>query len=179
MRPGQPQPQPQINANLQHEPVGAKFERVAIDIMGELPLTANGNRYILVISDYFSKWTQAFPLKDMTALTVADTLVNECFSLFGVPRWLHSDQGSNFESELFQELCQLLDVKKTRTTPYHPQSDGMVERFNRTLQQMLKAFVRENRDDWDDHLPLLMMAYQSSPHESTGMSPNMMMFGEE
>jgi len=170
---------PQNRAKLQQEPVGGRFDRVAIDIMGELPVTEAGNRYILVLSDYFTKWTQAFPLKDITAQTVADTLVNQCFSLFGMPRWLHSDQGSNFEAELFSQMCQLLDIRKTRTTPYHPQSDGMVERFNRTCQQMIKAFVNENRDDWDDHLPLLMMAYRSSPHESTGMSPNLMMFGEE
>ena len=170
---------PHHKAKLQQEPVGAKFERVAIDIMGELPLTESGNRYILVICDYFTKWTQAFPLKDQTAFTVADTLVTHCFSLFGMPRWLHSDQGSNFESELFAELCKLLDIRKTRTTPYHPQSDGMVERLNRTCQQMVKVFVNENRNDWDDHLPLLLMAYRSSPHESTGLSPNLMMFGEE
>ena len=164
---------------LQQEPVGGRFERVAIDIMGELPLTENGNRYILVLSDYFTKWTQAFPIPNQTAATVADALVTNCFSLLGIPHWLHSDQGSNFESELFQELCKLLDIHKTRTLAYHPQSDGQVERFNRTCKQMIKAFVNENMTDWDDHLPLLMMAYRASPHESTGLTPNMMMFGEE
>ena len=170
---------PRRRAKLQQNPVGARFERAAIDIMCELPVTEAGNRYILVISDYFTKWTQAFPLRDMTAQTVADTLINQCFSLFGLPRWLHSDQGSNFESELFSEMCKLLDIHKTRTTPYHPQSDGMVERFNRTCQQMIKAFVNENWNDWDDHLPLLLMAYRSSPQESTGLSPKLMMFSEE
>jgi transposase InsO family protein len=132
-----------------------------------------------VISDYFTKWTQAFPIPNQTAATVADTLVTNCFSLFGVPRWLHSDQGTNFESELFQELCKLLDIHKTRTLAYHPQSDGQVERFNRTCKQMLKTFVNENMTDWDDHLPLLLMAYRATPHESTGLSPNLMMFGDE
>ncbi len=164
---------------MQQEPAGGRFERVAIDIMGELPLTENGNRYILVISDYFTKWTQAFPIPNQTAAMVADTLMTNCFSLLGMPRWLHSDQGSNFESELFRELCSLLDVHKTRTVAYHPQSDGQVERFNRTCKQMLKAFVNENQTDWDDHLPLLLMAYRATPHESTGLSPNLMMFGEE
>ena len=144
--------------------------------MGELPETSNGNKYVLVLCDYFTKWTQAFALKDQTAYTVADTLMTQCFNLFGLPEVIHSDQGRNFESGLFKELCQLLDIEKTRTTPYHPQSDGMVERFNRTCQQMLKAFINENRDD---HLPYLMMAYRSSPHESTGLSPNMMMFGKK
>ena len=170
---------PRPRAALQQEPVGQRFERVAIDIMGELPETINGNKYILVLSDYFTKWTQAFALKDQTAFTVAEALMTNCFNFFGMPRWIHSDQGRNFESELFSELCGLLEIHKTRTTPYHPQSDGMVERFNRTCQQMLKCFINENRDDWDDHLPYIMLAYRSSPHESTGMSPNLMMFGEE
>ncbi len=170
---------PKRQGLMQQEPVGGRFERVAIDIMGELPVTENGNKYILVISDYFTKWTQAFPIPNQTAATVADTLVTNCFSLFGVPRWLHSDQGTNFESELFQELCKLLDIHKTRTLAYHPQSDGQVERFNRTCKQMLKTFVNENMTDWDDHLPLLLMAYRATPHESTGLSPNLMMFGDE
>ena len=134
---------------------------------------------MLVLCDYFRKWTQAFALKDQTAYTVADTLMTQCFNLFGLPEVIHSDQGRNFEYDLFKELYQLLGIEKTRTTAYHPQSDGMVERFNRTCQQMLKAFINENRDDWDDHLPYLMMAYRSSPHESTGLSPNMMIFGNE
>ena len=170
---------PHIKAKLQQDPVGRRFQRVAIDIMGEFSETENGNKYILVICDYFTKWTQAFPLPDQTAFTVAETLMINCFSLFGLPETIHSDQGRNFESELFQELCKLLNIRKTRTTPYHPQSDGMVERFNRTCQQMLKIFVNENRDDRDDHLPYIMMAYRSSPHESTGLSPNVLMFGDE
>jgi hypothetical protein len=170
---------PTRRATMQHESVGSRFERVAIDIMGELPVTESGNRYILVISDYFTKWTQAFPLPNQMAATVADALVTNCFSLFGMPRWLHSDQGSNFESELFRELCKLLDIRKTRTVAYHPQSDGQVERFNRTMKQMIKAFVNDNMSDWDDQLPLLMMAYRASPQESTGVSPNLMMYGEE
>ena len=170
---------PSHRAKLQQELVGGRFDRVAIDIMGELPETAAGNKYILVLSDYFTKWTQAFALKDQTAFTVADVLMTNCFNLFGMPRWIHSDQGRNFESELFAELCKLLEIRKTRTTPYHPQSDGMVERFNRTCQQMLKIFVNENRSDWDEHLPYVLMAYRSTPHDSTGLSPNLMMFGEE
>jgi hypothetical protein len=164
---------------LQQMPVGGRFERVAIDIMGELPVTENGNRYVLVLSDYFTKWTQAFPIPNQTAATVADTLMTHCFSLLGMPQWIHSDQGSNFESELFAELCRLLDIQKTRTLAYHPQSDGQVERFNRTVKQMIKAFIGENMSDWDDHLPYLLMAYRATPHDSTGLSPNLLMFGQE
>ena len=134
---------------------------------------------MIVISDYFTKWTQAHALKDQTAQTVADVIVREFVSIFGMPRQIHSDQGRNFESLLFQEMCKLLGANKTRTCPYRPNSDGQVERFNRTLQQMLKTLVSEARDDWDDLLPYVTMAYRSTPHESTGCTPNILMLGKE
>lgn len=172
-------PAPRKGVLLKQSPVGAPLDRAAIDILGELPETENGNKYILVFVDYFTKWTQAFALPDQRAQTVADVLVNQVFTTIGVPHQLHSDQGRNFESDLFAELCKLLGVNKTRTTPFRPQSDGMVERFNRTIQQMLKTFVNENRDDWDDHLPYLTMAYRATVHDSTGCTPNQLMLGRE
>ena len=98
---------------------------------------------------------------------------------YGVPREIHSDQGRNFESALFKEVSSILGMEKTRTTPLRPQSNGMVERFNRTLKNMLMKFVDENVSDWDHHLPLLMMAYRSAVHKTTGCSPSEMMFGRE
>ena len=92
---------------------------------------------------------------------------------------IHSDQGPQYESYLFKEMCKLLDIQKTHTTPYHTQSDGMVERFNRTLTTMFSAFVNDHHSDWDVHLTFIMMAYRSSVHATTGMTPNMMMFGRE
>ena len=172
-------PGPRSRARLKQIRVSAPLDCVAIDLLGELPETDNGNKYVLVITDYFTKWTQAFALPNMTAQTCADKILTEFISLFGVPKQLHSDQGRQFESNLFQEVCTKLGINKTRTTPYRPQSDGMVERFNRTIQQMLKHFVNDNRNDWDDHLPYLTMAYRSSQHESTGCSPNLLMLGKE
>ena len=96
-----------------------------------------------------------------------------------MPSVILSDQGWEFENNLMQELCLLCEAHKTRTTPYHPASDGLVERFNRTLPMMLAMLAGENRDDWDDLLPAVMMAYRSSVHESTGFSPCRLMFGEE
>ena len=91
----------------------------------------------------------AFPLKDTEALTIAKVFVNEFVCRFGVPDSLHTDQGRNFEAKVLKEVCQLLGVKKTRTTPYHPQSDGLVERFNRTLLDMLSMAVKDDERDWD------------------------------
>ena len=96
------------------------MERIAIDILGPLTVTDKGNKYILVIADYFSKWTEAFPMPDQEASTVADLLVKEVMCRFGVPLLIYSDQGRNLESALFSEVCQLLGIKKTRTTANHP-----------------------------------------------------------
>ena len=90
---------------------------------------------------------------------------------------IHSDQGRQFESALFKEMYKLLQIEKTRTTAYHPQSDGMVERFNRTLASMISMFVNENHSDWDELLPFLTMAYRATEHETTGISPNLLMLG--
>ncbi|CAG2212114.1 unnamed protein product [Mytilus edulis] len=155
------------------------MERLATDILGELPETENGNRYILVVSDYYTKWTESFPMPNMEASTVVKIIVEEVIARFGVPSWIHSDQGRQYESRLFQEVCKVLDIKKTRTTPYHPQSDGMVERFNKTLATMLSAYVQEHQRDWDKYIPFVMMAYRASEHDTTGQTPNRLMFGRE
>ena len=164
---------------LQQSPVGAPMERIGIDILSLPTETEDGNVCILVVSDYFTKWTQAIPLPDHTALTVADALVVEVFLKFGTPRLIHSDQGAEFQSELIRELCRILEIKQTRTAPYHPQSDGQVERFNRTLLDMLAKFCAENPETWDQHLPYVMCAYRSTVHGSTGCSPNLLMLGRE
>ncbi|PIK38531.1 hypothetical protein BSL78_24624 [Apostichopus japonicus] len=148
-----------------------------MDILGPLPKSSGGNRYVLIVSDYFTKWTEAYAMANMEAETVATLLVEEFICRFGVPEELHTDQGRQFESELFQHMCRMLDIGKTRTTPFHPQSDGMVERFNRTLEAMLSTVVSRNQKDWDTWLPYTMMAYRSAQHESTGFSPAELMFG--
>ena len=133
----------------------------------------------MVIADYFTKWTQAFTIRDQEATTVANAMVEGVVALFGVPRLLQSDKGSNFESNVFREMCKVLGIDKTRTTTRRPQSDGMVERSMKTIKEMLTAFVDKNQKNWDQYLPLLMMAYRSSVHESTGVSPSSMMLGRE
>ena len=110
---------------------------------------------------------------------MAECYIEQFVCRFGVPDRLHTDQGGDFESTLFKEVNKLLGIHKTRTTPYRPQSDGLIERFNRTVQQMLAVLVNEARDNWDDHLPYVMLAYRSSVQESTKFTPNRLMLGRE
>jgi transposase InsO family protein len=159
--------------------VGMPLERVCVDILGPLPRSAKGNKYLLVITDCFTKWVEAIPMRNQEAITVAKKFVDEFITRFGTPKQIHTDQGTQFESKLFQELCRLLEIDKTRTTPWHPESDGQVERFNRTLENMLRMFVEESQKDWDQYIPYVLMAYRSSVHESTKRTPNMLMFGRE
>ena len=172
-------PYRKFRAALGNFRVGAPLDRVAIDIMGPLPLSSKGNRYILVIVDYFTRWVEAFALPDQKAETVAHPLVHDFVCRFGTPLELHSDQGRNFESHLFQEVCRLFQIAKTRTTPYHPSSNGLVERFNRTLAFLIRSYLEEHTTDWDLHIPVLTAAYRATVHPSTGFTPNFMMFGRE
>ncbi len=118
-------------------------------------------------------------MPDQSASTTAQRLVDEMFARFGVPDELHSDQGRNFESRLFSEVCQRLGVKKTRTTPLRPQSDGLVERFNRTLATQLAILTSQHQRDWDQHLPLVLWAYRTAVQESSQYTPAALMFGRE
>ena len=158
---------------------GEPMDRIGIDHVGPLPRTPEGNEYLLVVTDYFSKWAEAYPVPNVSAAVTADVLVTQFITRFGTPFVIHTDQGSAFESELFQNMTKLFEIEKTRTTPYHPRSDGLTEKFNGTLQRMLKAFVDSSRTDWQDHLPYLLMAYRSTIHESTGYTPNRLMLGRE
>ena len=105
--------------------------------------------------------------------------MNKIILRLGMPFVIHSDQGREFENGLMKSLCSLLGCVKTRTAPYHPESDGMVERFNRTCLMMLSMFVNDRRDNWHELLPFVMLAYRTSVHESTGYSPFRLMMGEE
>lgn len=159
--------------------VGAPMERVALDIMGPLNETDRGNKYILVVQDYFTKVVEAFPIPNDKAVTVAEVFASQWVCRYGAPQTLHSDQGRNFESEVFQKMCTLFGIEKTHTTPFRPQSDGQVERFNATLQKILATTADHCHWDWDLMIPYAVMAYRATKHSSTGFTPNFMLFGRE
>ena len=157
--------------------VGEPLQRMGIDIAGPFHVSSSGNRFIMVVMDYFTKWAELIPIPDHTAETCARELVLKVFTRIGIPRILHSDQGRDFLSKLFAETCRLFQVERTRTTPWRPQSNGMVERLNRTVASTLKHYIHENQSDWDTWLPMVAMAYNGSIHSSTGYSPYYLMFG--
>jgi transposase InsO family protein len=170
---------PPRQGRMQTMTVGAPMERIGVDITGPHPVSATGYKYILTVVDHFTKWAEAYPIRNQEASTVARVLTKEFFSRFGCPRQILTDQGPNFESKLFQDLCRRLDIDKVRTSPYRPSTNGVVERFHRTLNSMLTKVVSDNHRDWDLHLPFVLTAYRASESESTGYTPNRLFLSRE
>ena len=155
-------------------PIGKPWQMVAVDVL-TVPVSQKGNRYLLVVQDYFTKWADAIPLPDQSACTITTALI-KLFSVLGMPDVVHSDQGRNFESAILKQTLEAFGIAKSRTTAYHPEGDGMVERFNRSLLQLLRVYV-DTQSDWERHLPLALYAYRTAVHASTGVSPHSLMFG--
>ena len=128
-----------LKAPLEAMMVGAPLDWLGTDLLGPLLLTPRRNRHILVVTHYFTQWVEIFAVPDQTAETCASVILNEVIARYGCPYEIHSDQGRNFESRMFSELCRLLEVRKTRTSPGNPWCNGQTERFNRTLIRMIKA----------------------------------------
>ena len=152
------------------------FQRVAMDIVGPLPRSSSGKRYILVICDYATRYPEAVALRSIDANTIAEELM-AFFACVGVPDEILTNQGTNFTSQLLTEVYRLLQIKPIRTTPYHPQTDGLVERFNGTFKTILKKVVSEEGRDWDRLLPYLLFAYREVPQASTEFSPFELVYG--
>ena len=132
---------------------------VAVDILKVL-MSKRGNQYLLVIQDYLSKWPFAIPLTDQRAETIVRALKDQVFTLVGPSHKLHSDQGRNFESYILSQLCASFGVSKSHTTPYHPMGDGLVERMNYSLLNLLCMLV-EKENDWEEHVQLLLFVYRT------------------
>ena len=143
----------------------------------DLPKTVDGNCHVIVFQDYLTKWPLVYPIPDQKSIRIAQILVEEVIPFFGVPEALLSDRGANLLSHLMIDLCELLGIKKLNTTSYHPQCDGMVERFNRTLITMLRKQAATFGSQWDRYLPGVLWAYRNTPHEATGEKPSFLLFG--
>ena len=132
---------------------------------------------VLVLQDHFSKYVVAYVVKDQTACTAAETLRNGYFGLFGVPAYLVSDKGKAFMGHVITHLCELYGVQKLRTSPYHAQTNGQVERMNQTIICMIGKLEEDRKAYWSEHLPELLLAYNATCSAVTGYSPYYLLFG--
>jgi hypothetical protein len=164
-------------AELHPMPASFPMDFVTMDIVGPLPSTPSGNTYLLCIVDAFTKWPEAFPLHDTTAETIATVFVEQFVWRHGCPKRVLTDRGTNFNSELMKQVHNLLGAQPVFTSSYHPQTDGLTERFNRTIQDLITA--SGHKSDWDTALPSLLFAYRTSVHPSTKETPYFLLHGRD
>ncbi len=172
--PRTPPPSPLIPLPIIEVP----FERIGMDLVGPLPKSAWGHEHILVIVDYATRYPEAIPLRKATSKAIAQELFLLC-SRVGIPSEILTNQGTPFMSRLMADLCCLLQVRQIKTTVYHPQTDGLVERFNQTLKQMLRRVAADDRRDWDKMLPYVLFGIREVPQASTGFTPFELLFGRQ
>ena len=158
---------------------GEPWEQLHCDVVGPFPVTESGNRYVVVFIERLTAWPEAFSVPSTEAHIIAELLLQEVIFRFGVPRCFITDQGSNFLSKLMTEVCALLQIKKINTSPYHPQSNEIVERLNGTLVKGISHFVASRQTDWDRYLPAVLFAYRTSINASRKESPYFLNFGRE
>ena len=152
---------------------------VATDLAGPFKPTIRGNRYLIVIVDCFGKYLVCAPVPNKETKTVAQAILEKWCWIFGIPEKILSDQGKEHKSAVWDSICNLLDIEKLHTTAYHPQCDGQSEKAVQQIKKMIRAHVDEQQDDWDIGLSQLCFSYNSSVHETTGVSPFYFMFGRE
>ena len=169
---------PHKKVPLQPMPVITEpFEVMAFDLVGPYERSQHGYKYVLTAMCLASKYPEAIPLKDIRAETVAEAMV-EIFSRTGVPQKMLTDQGSQFVGHLNQQLCKKLNIEKVRTSAYHPQTNGCLERWHGTLNPMIKKSI-QSKKDWEKQLKYALFAYRSAPHANTGFSPFEIIYGRQ
>ena len=157
---------------------GEPFSRVIFNCKGPLPKTKSGNEYLLTIMCAATRFPEAIPLRNIKAPSISKALI-KFFTLFGLPKEIQSDQGSNFMSGRFQQIVYQMGAKQITSTAYHPESQGALERFHSTLKTMIIAFCQENEKDWDEGVHLLLFAARESVQELLGFSPFELVFGHQ
>ena len=155
------------------------FQLIGIDYSGPYPRTPDENKYILAISDYFTKWVIAIPVPNQTAQTTAKALYENLICIHGVPRRILSDRGTHFCNELMEAFTKLLGCNHIKSTPYHPQTNGVIERFNSTFERQLAKLTDKNVNNWDVHLNSILFAYNTGQHSTTKYSPFQLLFGRD
>ncbi|UYV72153.1 hypothetical protein LAZ67_9001970 [Cordylochernes scorpioides] len=160
-------------------PANFPFERIGIDFVGPLPSTKNRKKWIIVLSDYYTRYAETRAVSEATVKEVSKFLVEDIFLRHGAPQYLISDRGSQFTSNLMKEVMKTCKIKHCFTTSYHPQTNGLTERLNRTLINMLSMYVNTDQKNWDEILPFITHAYNTTIQETTGYSPFFLMFGRE
>ncbi|PNF37360.1 hypothetical protein B7P43_G17830 [Cryptotermes secundus] len=153
------------------------WDKVYLDIVGPLPITENGMKYILTCQDNLSKYFIAMPLQNQTAEEVTKAFVRNIILLYGIPTEIVTDQGSNFMSDIFKRVCKLFKIDKICTTAYHPESNGALERTHKTLTNYLRCFCDTKLNNWDEWLPFACFAYNTTPHSVTKFTPYEVLFG--
>jgi transposase InsO family protein len=149
---------------------------IGMDMVGPLPLTARGNRYLLVMVDWFTRWPEVVPVPSQHAKVILPKIFDHWISRHGVPERIHADRGGNFESEEFASFCRENNIRHSRSTAFHPEGNGLTERLNRTLKMLLKTHLIDEAN-WDLSIPHCLFAIRSSSHETTGFSPFQLMYG--
>ena len=177
---GRNAPVPAPRAPMGRLQASAPFEIVGLDILTNLPTTPSGNKHLLVVVDFFTKWIEAFPLKDLSATSVAQVFVDQFVARFGCPERVHSDRGGCFLSEVMEVTCRRLGIAKSTISSAHPSGNGIAERAIRTIISMLAKFLDDDAHNcWDEHIPLLMLAYRAQTSKTTGFSPYRLLLARE
>lgn len=153
------------------------FEKIQIDIVGPLPVSSKGNQYLLTLQDNLTKYSDAIPLRNIDAATVAFALAEQFISRFGCPRAIHTDQGRNFISQIMKNFCKIFKIQRITSTAFHPQSLGSLERAHRVFINYLRHYC--TKTDWDDWIRFCIFSYNTSTHEATGFTPHELVFGEK
>jgi hypothetical protein len=168
-----------LKEELYPVPVSVKpFDRIALDVK-HVQASRSGNRYIIAGIDYLTKYVEARPIRFQTASEIALFLYEEIICRHGCPTIIVSDNGKSFVSKLIQQVCKNFSIIHKTTTPYNPQSNGLIERFNRTLGQILQKRTKEEKDDWDSYLPAALFAYRTIKQGSTKNTPFFLLYGYE